>query len=199
MDGVTVAAYRFDPKKLDKLNDLARLDDLVPDLMWDAFDAPDARTVVEVGAGTGMFAREFASRMDPSGVLYAVDAEPTMTAWMREHLSEGGGARIEVVDARAEALPFADETADLVYTVNLHHELDDPVRALAEALRILRPGAPIGVVDWKKEPTPKGPPVEHRAGAERIAEDLAQAGFAEVRAVPVLRYHDVVVGRKPLA
>lgn len=192
-----MAPYRFDPKKLAKLNDVARLDDLVPDAMWDAFGAPDASVAVEVGAGTGLFAREFAARMPADGIVYAIDAEPAMTAWMREHLRETGGARIEVVDAEAENLPLDDESADLVYMINLHHELDDPVRALQEALRVLKPGARIGVVDWKKEPTPKGPPIEHRAGAERIASDLAQAGFAQVEHKPVLRYHDVVVAAKP--
>lgn len=192
-----MAPYRFDPKKLAKLNDVARLEDLVPDAMWEAFGAHDASVVVEVGAGTGLFAREFAARMPAAGILYAVDVEPAMTAWMREHLRETGGARIEVVDAPAEDLPFEDESADLVYMVNLHHELDDPAQALSEALRVLKPGARIGVVDWKKEPTPKGPPVEHRAGAERIAEDLARAGFVQVELKPVLRYHDVVTGMRP--
>ncbi len=194
-----MAPYRFDPKKLAKLNDVARLDDLVPDAMWEAFGAAEALVVVEVGAGTGLFAREFAARMPADGVVYAVDAEPAMTAWMREHLHETGGARIEVVDAAAEDLPFDDESADLVYMINLHHELDDPVRALAEALRVLKPGARIGIVDWKKEPTPKGPPVEHRAGAERIADDLARAGFVGIEPKPVLQYHDVVIGIRPLA
>lgn len=193
-----MAAHRFDPKKLASLNDVARFEDLVPDAIWDAFGMPYARVAIEVGAGTGMFAREFAGRMDPDGVVYAVDAEPVMTKWMREHLHETGGARIEVVDARAEDLPFDDRTADLVYMINLHHELDDASAALAEAMRVLRPGGVIGIIDWKREPTPKGPPVEHRAGAERIAEDVRRAGFAKVRTVPVLRYHDVVVASRPL-
>lgn len=193
-----MAAHRFYPKKLPSLNDVARLNDLVPDAMWDAFGAPDALTVIEVGAGTGMFAREFAARMRADGVVHAVDAEPAMTAWMREHLRETGGARIKVVDAAAERLPFADGVADLLYMINLYHELDDVEAALVEAMRVLKPGGVIGVVDWKREPTPKGPPLEHRVGAEQIAHDLARAGFVEMRTAAVLRYHDVVVAQKPL-
>jgi len=58
-----MSPHRFDPARLGRLNDIARLDDLAPGPMWKAFGVPDARLVVELGAGTGMFAREFAAMM----------------------------------------------------------------------------------------------------------------------------------------
>ncbi len=192
-----MAAYRFDPAKLDKLNDVARLDDLVPDLMWHAFGAPGAASVVELGAGTGMFAREFAERMPDEGTLVAVDSEPLMVAWMTEHLAAGPGARITPLLADASALPLADASADLVYSVNLWHELDDHAAALAETMRVLVPGGLVAVVDWKAEQTPKGPPLAHRTPAEEIARALETAGFTDACIHPVLRYHSVVTARRP--
>jgi len=192
-----MSAHRFDPAKLDKLNDIARLDDLVPDLMWDAFGVPGAISVVELGAGTGMFAREFAERMPDDGTLLAVDAEPLMIAWMAEHLVAGPGARISPLLADASALPLDDASAELVYSVNLWHELDDPAAALAETLRVLARGGTIAVVDWKAEETPKGPPLAHRTPAEGIARALETAGFTDARIHPVLHYHSVVTARRP--
>lgn len=191
-----MAAHRFDPAKLDRLNDVGRLDDLVPDSMWEAFGVPEAAAIVEIGAGTGMFAREFAERM-PSGTLYAVDSEPAMLEWMREHLGALSPADIVVTDADAGSVPLADGIADLVYSVNLHHELDDPSRMLAEALRLLRPGGTVAIVDWKAEKTPKGPPLEHRVSAGQIASQLVSAGFEAVRIHDALRYHSVVTGVSP--
>lgn len=192
-----MSAHRFDPAKLGKLNDIARLDDLVPDLMWDAFGVPDATTVVEIGAGTGMFAREFAERMPDDGTLVAVDSEPLMLAWMTEHLAPGPGARITPILADAAALPLGDASVDLVYSVNLWHELDDSVAALAEAMRVLAPGGIVAIVDWKAEQTPKGPPLAHRTPAEGIARALEAAGFVGARIHDVLRYHSVVTARRP--
>lgn len=192
-----MTSHRFDPAKLGKLNDVARLDDLVPDLMWQAFDAPGARVVVEPGAGTGMFAREFASRMLPGGTLYAADISSDMILWMTEHLDGGDATEIVTLEADAAALPLEDSSADLLYTVNVHHELDDVAATLAEALRVLAPGARIAIVDWKKEPTPKGPPMEIRIGAEEIAAQLVAAGFVDPIVHPVLRYHNVVTATRP--
>ncbi|MHB1341659.1 MAG: class I SAM-dependent methyltransferase [Coriobacteriia bacterium] len=192
-----MTSHRFDPAKLGKLNDVARLDDLVPDLMWEAFGAPDARVVVEPGAGTGMFAREFASRMLPGGTLYAADISSDMIMWMGEHLDSGNATEIVTLEADAAALPLEDSSAELLYTVNLHHELDDVPATLAEAFRILAPGGRIAIVDWKKEPTPKGPPMEIRVSAEEIAAHLLAAGFEDPVVHPVLRYHSVLTATRP--
>lgn len=192
-----MSGHRFDPAKLDRLNDVARLDDLVPDLVWSAFAAPDARVVVEPGAGTGMFAREFAARMMPGGTLYAADISSDMIAWMTEHLQLAGGTQIVPLQADATSLPLENASADLVYMINLHHELDDIPASLAEAFRVLAPGGRIGIVDWKKEPTPKGPPMEHRVAADDIAAQLTAAGFGAATAHPVLRYHSVVTATRP--
>ncbi len=190
-------AHRFDPAKLDRLNDVGRLDDLVPEEMWAAFGVADARVAVEIGAGTGMFAREFSERMPAGGVLYAVDSEPVMLDWMSEHLPDDAERRIAIVSGDAAEVPLGDGIANLVYSINLHHELDAPAGMLAEAKRLLVPGGIIGIVDWKKEPTPKGPPLEHRIGTGELVRQLRSAGFDEVASHDVLRYHDVVTGRRP--
>ncbi|MDI6901968.1 MAG: class I SAM-dependent methyltransferase [Anaerosomatales bacterium] len=191
-------AYRFNPAKLEKLNDVRRLDDLRPDEMWAAFGVPDARVAVEVGAGTGIFSAEFARRMAGGGVLYAVDSEPAMLDWMAEHLPDDVRGTIAVTDADALSLPLEDGAADLVFSVNLHHELPDRAGMIAEAVRVLRAGGTLGIVDWAAAETPKGPPIEHRIPAETIAAELEAAGLADVTVHPVLPYHSVVTGRKPV-
>ncbi len=192
-----MAAWRFDPAKLDKLNDVARLDDLMPKTMWEVFSAPTADAIAEVGAGTGMFVREFAHLAAPGTTFYAIDAAPEMTSWMHEHLTVPEGINLAIVEADASALPLPDGSLGLLYTINLHHELDDVEAFLREARRVIRPGGRIAIVDWKKEPTPKGPPLSHRIDAPSIAASLAAAGFADATVHDVLRYHAVVTATQP--
>jgi len=49
-----------------------------------------------------------------------------------------GGTDVEIVPILADAaeLPLDAGSADLVYTVNVYHELDDPLAVLKEALRV---------------------------------------------------------------
>lgn len=190
-----MCAYRFDPAKLEKLNDPGRLDDLIPERMWTAFGAPRECVAVDVGAGTGVFAREFARRMS-GGTIWAVDAEPSMVAWMEANLAADVRAIVRPLLGDATSVPLPDASADLVYAIALYHELPDPTLLLREALRLLTPGGTVGIVDWKAEDTPHGPPVGHRIDAPVIAAHLRDAGFVDVEMHDVLPYHNVLTARR---
>jgi SAM-dependent methyltransferase len=49
--------------------------------------------------------------------------------------------------AEAEALPFADATFDVVFSVGGFNYFRDPLAALAEMRRVARPSAPVIVAD----------------------------------------------------
>ena len=84
------------------------------------------RLVVDVGAGPLEFAEEFRRR----GARYvAVDLDPDVPA-----LADGG------VAADAAALPFADGSADLVFSSNLLEHVRDPEVVARELVRIAKPG-----------------------------------------------------------
>jgi SAM-dependent methyltransferase len=90
---------------------------------------------LEVGVGTGRFA-------DPLGIRIGVEPAKAMADRARKR-------GIEVHEARAEALPFRDESFDFVLMVTTICFLEDPLQALEEAKRILRPGGRIiiGMID----------------------------------------------------
>ena len=91
--------------------------------------------VLEIGAGTGGNLELY-----PGTVTRLVLSEPDrhMRAVLRGKV--GGRPGVEVRDAPAEALPFADATFDTVVSTLVLCSVSDPVRALAEVHRVLRPG-----------------------------------------------------------
>jgi SAM-dependent methyltransferase len=95
---------------------------------------PDARTVIDLAAGTGIISAGLLD-LDPvlSTGLEVVAVEPL--AGMRALIPTGA----RVLEGSAEAIPLDDSVADAVLVGQAWHWFDAP-RAMAEAHRVLRRG-----------------------------------------------------------
>lgn len=106
------------------------------------------RTVVDVGCGSGSLAAELLRR-SPGLELTGIDADPASLARAQRKVA-AAGSTMSLVQGRAEALPFDDDTADCVVSSLLLHRLrpDGKELALAEMRRVLRPDGRLVVADW---------------------------------------------------
>jgi SAM-dependent methyltransferase len=101
------------------------------------FGSGKERDVLEIGVGMGSDHLQWA-RSHPNR-LCGIDLTPRAIAWTREHLAlHGLTSELEVGDA--EALPYEEETFDLVYSFGVLHHSPDTPRAIEEVRRVLRPG-----------------------------------------------------------
>ena len=100
--------------------------------LLDATGAGGGTRVLDVGCGTGLTLVLAAQR---GAVVSGIDVTPGLLAIARERLP---GADLREGDM--EDLPFADGAFDVVLGVNAFQFAGDPVRALAEAARVCRPG-----------------------------------------------------------
>lgn len=105
-------------------------------------DGP-GRLGLDLGCGIGEYARAVSAAM--GATVVALDASQPAVAVARER----GHAGVEFVAGDAQRLPFADGTFDFAYTINMVHHLKrgEQEAALSEALRVLRPGAPLVVFE----------------------------------------------------
>ena len=94
--------------------------------------------VLEVGAGSGAMAAELLAR-HPDITMTVTDYDRAMVDAARVRLAPHGG-RVTARPADATALPFDDGSFDVVLSwVMLHHTIEWEA-ALAEGVRVLRPG-----------------------------------------------------------
>jgi SAM-dependent methyltransferase len=187
---------KFNMANLENLNDEARFEMLPPEVMWAALGNPDPELIVDIGAGTGLFACRFAA-LAPRAEVYAVDIEPKAVRWMLQNRPLAVCGRLHPVLGRESAVPIATGEGDLVIMINLHHELVHPVDNYREAARVLRVGGQLLVADWMPDNDPTGPPRHVRSTAEQISNMIAAVGFDEIASHPGLVRHSLITARKP--
>ena len=100
------------------------------------------RRVLEVGCGMGCMAMNWAQR---GAEMTASDLNPISIAQTRRRFELFGLAG-DIRQADAEALPFADNSFDFVYSWGVLHHTPDTAKAIEEIRRVLKPGARAGVM-----------------------------------------------------
>ncbi len=121
-------------------------------------DGIEAKNVLDVGVGSGIFAHAFAAR----GLAVAgIDTNPEMIPIARKYVP-GGDLR----QASAEALPYPEHSFDLVFLGFVLHETDDAVKTLSEARRVARKR--VAILEWPYLEEEGGPPLAHRLKSEQV-------------------------------
>jgi SAM-dependent methyltransferase len=109
----------------------------------DVMAPPTDARILDVGCGSGALDRLLATRL-AAARIDAIDVNPFL---LREAaaLARQFGDRIAFTPGSALALPFPEETFDCIFSVTVLEECDAN-QAIAEMLRVARPGARIGIV-----------------------------------------------------
>ncbi|MBM9520115.1 class I SAM-dependent methyltransferase [Desulforhopalus vacuolatus] len=185
---------KFDPRKLEKLNNPQRLIDIPPDYPWEKLAMGKPNVLVDIGAGTALYSIAFLQKYQPE-IIYACDSSDVMYNWLKENIPEKY-PNIIPLKTEENAIPLDNGIADLVFMINLYHELHNQALMLREAHRLLKPGGKIFIADWKKEEMSEGPPVTIRFFPEQVEEQLINAGFEQTGMYNDLKKHFLVIGEK---
>jgi SAM-dependent methyltransferase len=180
---------RFDPARAAILDDTARFAYVSPDALLAELALLPSATLVDFGAGTGLYAIALAQRR-PDLRVVALDEQPEMLDHLRTAIGRAGVINVEAADP--SALGALRGRAGGVLALNVLHELGDA--ALDELRGLLSPDATALFVDWNAEvERPVGPPRDHVYSPGDAARRLEAAGFTvEIRAP--LPYHYVLGG-----
>ncbi len=135
--------------------------DLMNDLMsgglhrlWKAFTVAlagvrEGERVLDVAAGSGDLALEFAKRAGPGGEVWLTDINRAMLERGRDRLLDRG-LTLPAVQCDAEALPFPSDYFDCVSVAFGLRNMTDKERALAEMRRVLKPAGRLLVLEFSR-------------------------------------------------
>lgn len=144
-----------------------------------ACDLRPGERVLDLGCGVGSTASYLSRRWELQ--VTGLDASPEFVAEARSR-----DRQVDWAVGRAEAVPFPDGHFDAVFAECFLSGLDDPVPALREVKRVLRPGGRLAVSDmYLREPSAASPLVQAPAatylcgalGKDATLELIQESGF----------------------
>jgi len=161
--------------------------DYVPGRSWKALAEAllkilNYKVVADLGAGEGTLSQLLAQRAEK---VIAIDSSPKMVEFGTELAKRHGLKNLEYRMGEIEAVPIDDATVDLaIFSQALHHA-DSPLVAVREAMRILRPGGRLVVLDLLQHNFEEARELHADRWLGFSEADLAgmleQAGFADVQ------------------
>ena len=107
--------------------------------------------ILDVATGTAGVALEL--RATTGATVIGVDLTAAMLGVAAEKLEQCDEHGVHLVQARAESLPFRDESFDSVTFTYLLRYVDDPAATIAELARVLAPGGVLANLEFYVPPS----------------------------------------------
>ncbi|MDD5191290.1 MAG: methyltransferase domain-containing protein [Dehalococcoidales bacterium] len=148
-----------------------------PDEILTGAGLQSGMTFVDIGCGQGFFTLPAAKIVGNEGKVYALDISQENIAVLVQKSRATGLGNITSLTAEAENSVLCEACADMVFFGIVLHDFRDPLKVLSNAHRMLKPGGTLVNLDWKKEPTPFGPPEHIRFSEAKAGQLITSQGF----------------------
>ena len=114
---------------------------------WELGRLSPGERALDLGCGAGTDSLVAAQMVGAEGRVTGIDMTPEMLAKARSAAAEMGAGNVDFVEGEIEALPFADETFDVVVSNGVVDLVPDKDAVFEEIYRVLAPGGRIQIAD----------------------------------------------------
>ena len=167
-----------------------------PQAVIDALDIEPGQTIADLGAGSGYYSFRIAPLVGPKGRVLAIDVQPEMLRTIEARARRERVNNLETVRASAYDPHLAPSSVDLVFMVDVYHELEYPYEVMTHVRDALKPGGRIALIEYRKEDPAVAIKEVHKMSEEQIVRELTAAGFKHLRTVRTLpTQHLVLFGK----
>ncbi len=167
-----------DPKAyIAMLDDPARDEYQKPHEVITALALKPGEAIADIGAGSGYFSFRLARHVEDSGRVYAVDVSPDMILHLNRRIRDLQARNVVTVLAPPDDPLLADASVDRFFICDTWHHIANHSHYLALMKKMLKPGGQVVMIDFKKEQTPTGPPLEMRIAHDDLLKEMDANGF----------------------
>ncbi len=125
-----------------------------PDTVLKAIGIKPGMIIGEVGAGRGRYTVQIASRIGPSGQIYANDIRQDVLQSLEKRCERHGFTNVKTILGSVTEPKLPEAALDMVIMVNVVHCLDKPVELLRNINSSLKPGGSIVIVEGNLDKNP---------------------------------------------
>lgn len=146
-------------------------------------------TVADVGAGTGLFTRQFAAEVGETGKVYAVDIAPKFLDYIKKTCADSKINHVETIQCDQFSTKLPKNSVDFVFICDTYHHFEFPQRTLQSIHDALRPGGKLVLIDFQRiEGKSSDFVMGHvRAGKEVFVGEVQSAAFKVIHEEELLK------------
>ena len=145
----------------------------------DAIKLKPTDVVADIGAGTGLFTRLFASNLGPEGRVIAVDIAQKFLDHIEVTCREQNLRNVEALLCTDDSTELPPESVDVAFICDTYHHFEFPQKTMTSLLKAMKPGGRVILIDFKRiEGESSDWTMDHvRAGQEVFEAEVLESGF----------------------
>ena len=169
-----VMSYRGAPW----LERATRIEEEHPDELVAALPVEAGMLVVDIGCGSGYYARRLATAVGPEGSVLCNDIQPEMLRIAAELAADASVANMSTVLGTESDARLPEGEVDLMLLVDVYHEFSEPEAMLQSMRAALSPDGVIALAEFRLEGrSARHIKLEHRMSIEQVMKEWLPAGY----------------------
>ena len=164
-----------------------------PQLVIDALEIRPGQTIADLGAGSGYYSFRIAPLVGPTGKVLAIDIEPRMLDVIARRASRERVSNITTVHSSERDPNLAPHSVDLLFMVDVYHELEYPYEVLTKVREALKPGGRVALIEYRGEDAEVRIKPVHKMSEQQVRRELQAAGFKHVKTVRTLPLQHLIL------
>ncbi|OLS16117.1 MAG: type 11 methyltransferase [Promethearchaeota archaeon CR_4] len=197
-------SHKFNSKNIKKLEYLERFIEEPFDNILKLLPINKLSSIVELGCGSGFYTFPLAHYSAGNAKVYALDVEAKMLDFLRANMRGGeivkplhpaDVKKIIPILIKENEFQVPDGNIDLFFCAKVFHEIEGFPKFFGELSRIMMKDGLVFVLDWKKEPTERGPPIEHRIDVQVAIEKFKRYKFQIENYGEIFTYYYYIIAR----
>jgi predicted methyltransferase len=167
-----------------------------PQRVIDALEIKPGQTIADLGAGSGYYSFRIAPLVGERGKVLAVDVEPRMLRLVSERAKRDRIANVSTVLSTPSDPNLDANSVDLLFMVDVYHELEYPFETMVKVREALKPGGRVALIEYRAEDPKVMIKPLHKMTEQQIVRELTAVGFRHLKTVKTLPIQHLVIFQK---